>query len=96
MRLTFEQFLQDKFIELHPECLDDEGPDRFEHFISNLDTSEVIEYAEEYGSYIFQEKIEQDIKQAQKENSELDKYIYENYNLEKEYDLKQTMLQTLI
>lgn len=37
-------------------------------------------------------KIEKDLKQAQLENQELDDWIYANYDVENEFDLRQVML----
>lgn len=55
---TFEQYLEEKCFELNPTVLDDNMPDYFNNWVSYLDTSEVIIYAEgwmnEYRSFIRQ------------------------------------------
>jgi hypothetical protein len=48
MNKTFEEFLQEKHAEQY-QGLDDEMADDCDNFIANLDVSEVIEYAEEWG-----------------------------------------------
>lgn len=44
---TFNQFLEDRHA-LDYIGIDDDMPDSFDHFISNLDTQEVMDLAEEW------------------------------------------------
>lgn len=46
---TFENFLQDIFMELQPGFLDDDLPDAFNAWLGNKDTDEIMEWAELYG-----------------------------------------------
>ncbi len=50
---SFEEFLQDKFTDLEPQVLDDDLPDAFDGWISNLDGEEYIKYAQQYGEKNF-------------------------------------------
>ena len=43
----FERFLQDKFSDIHPECLDDDAPDKFDSWLGQLDGDEWMTYADE-------------------------------------------------
>ena len=47
MQNTFEEFLKKKWPA--EGVLDDEIPDKFEAWLEQLDNSEIMEYAEEYG-----------------------------------------------
>ena len=47
----FEKYLQDVHFKLHPMLLDDNIPDHFDHWVSNLDAQEIIDYAEEAIKY---------------------------------------------
>lgn len=49
---TFEQFLQEKFMEEEPMLLDDDLPDGFDHWISNINIDDLIELGQEYGRYV--------------------------------------------
>ena len=44
----FEDFLQDKFIKKNPMVLDDDIPDAFEDWLSEMDIQDCISYANEY------------------------------------------------
>lgn len=46
---TFETWLQNRFSSIHPAVLDDDISDRFNDWLEQLDTKEVIDYAEQYG-----------------------------------------------
>jgi hypothetical protein len=48
MKQTFEEFLQDMHYELHPTLLDDDLPDAFNDWISNLDSEAWIEMGNGY------------------------------------------------
>lgn len=48
MKQTFEEFLQDKHMEDY-HGTDDDAPDAYEAWVSNLDIQEVIDYAEKFG-----------------------------------------------
>lgn len=43
---TFEKYLEFCCFEENPQVLDDDGPDFFDNWLSNLDVSEVIIYAD--------------------------------------------------
>lgn len=47
MKNRFEDFLEDKFIDLNPSVLDDDFPDKFDDWISQLDVADVLDYAQE-------------------------------------------------
>ena len=47
--MTFENYLQEKHFEENQQLLDDDLPDAFEEWASNLDVQEVIDYAEKWG-----------------------------------------------
>ena len=46
---TFENYLQDKFMENEPMVLDDDLPDAFEAWLSDLQADDFMQYGEEYG-----------------------------------------------
>ena len=48
-KADFEDYLQDKFIRDNPHVLDDDIPDAFSDWISDLDPMELIELANEWG-----------------------------------------------
>lgn len=48
MKHKFEKYLQEEFAENYT-GLDDDMPDRFDHWIENMDIQELIDLAEEYG-----------------------------------------------
>ena len=48
-KVTFESWLQIKFIELHPEYLDDEIPDAFDYWMESLGPDEWVTYAQKWG-----------------------------------------------
>ena len=50
--VSFEEFLQEKHMEDYTGT-DDDAPDAYEHWISNLDTQEVMDYAEEWGATLY-------------------------------------------
>lgn len=51
MKQSFEEYLRDNAWE--PEgVLDDDMPDAFDTWLSELDVSELIKYGEEYGKHI--------------------------------------------
>ena len=47
--MTFEEFLQDVHSQLFPEVLDDDLPDHFDVWISEMDVEKCMEWAELYG-----------------------------------------------
>jgi hypothetical protein len=55
---TFEEFLQNKHSEDY-HGLDDDMPDAFEAWMSQLDVAEVEEYAEEWGRQLIEKLIEE-------------------------------------
>lgn len=50
--ITFEEFLSDIFARNYTGT-DDDMPDRFEHWIENLDVDELIKLADSYGEIMF-------------------------------------------
>lgn len=46
---NFEAFLEEEFMKLEPQILDDDLPDAFDNWISNLDAQEFLDYGDEYG-----------------------------------------------
>lgn len=44
----FEEYLQDKHGELHPEVLDDDIPDHYSDWCAELDVDTLIEWANEF------------------------------------------------
>jgi hypothetical protein len=53
----FEDYLKDQFGKIYM-GLDDDMSDAYEHWISNLDTSAVIELADKYGNVAYQNGFE--------------------------------------
>ncbi len=49
LSMTFEDYLQKQFLEECPGTLDDEGPDKYEDWLANLDGEEYINYGNAYG-----------------------------------------------
>ena len=49
MKKTFEEYLEDKFMEDEPMVLDDDLPDAFGVWLSNRDADDFMKYGEEYG-----------------------------------------------
>lgn len=47
-KIDFEDYLQDKFIRDNPYVLDDDIPDAFSDWISDLDPNELIEMANDW------------------------------------------------
>lgn len=52
MKYSFEEFLSDK-CETHT----NNSPEGFEKWLENLDTQEVMDYAQEYGKYVAYETL---------------------------------------
>ena len=44
---TFSEFLEDKHIELHPAVLDDDLPDSFDNWVTELQADDWMQYGEE-------------------------------------------------
>lgn len=59
---TFEYYLNDRFVAMHPEVLDDDMQDAFDDFLSNLDVGEIIAWGETYGAQQFLAGKEQTLK----------------------------------
>ena len=51
MKQSFDEFLQDKFSDRFPQILDDDLPDAYADW--ELDSEELMEYAEKYGEKQF-------------------------------------------
>lgn len=49
---TFEDWLEEKYMEVYPSTLDDDLPDAVSDWIGNLDADELITYAQEWGSLL--------------------------------------------
>jgi len=49
---TFEQYLEDRCFELHPEVLDDDKPDFFDNWLGDSSNSALIMYAGSWGRHI--------------------------------------------
>ncbi len=46
---TFEEYLADIHIKIHPEILDDDLPDHFDNWLGELSGEDYMEWAELYG-----------------------------------------------
>lgn len=53
---TFEQFLSAKFFEDY-HGTDDDSPDAFDNWLSNLDVQEILDYAEEALALAYKNKV---------------------------------------
>jgi len=51
-KISFEEFLEEKYFELYPELLDNQISDELNVWIMDLDTQDVIEYAQEYADFL--------------------------------------------
>ena len=49
---SFEQYLEDKCFELHPEILDDDMQDFFEGWLEKQDVESLLVYSEGWGRHI--------------------------------------------
>jgi hypothetical protein len=49
---SFEQYLEDRCFELHPEILDDDMPDFFEGWLEKQDVESLLVYSEGWGRHI--------------------------------------------
>ena len=49
---TFEEFLQDYHADLFPQLLDDEMPDHFNNWLSNLEAEDFMRIGELYGKFV--------------------------------------------
>ena len=49
---TFEQYLEDRCFELHPELLDDDMPDCFDNWLGDQDIESLLVYSEGWGRHI--------------------------------------------
>lgn len=59
---TFESWLMDYFCENNTFILDDDIPDGYADWISEIDQSDLIELADKYGRYLYQKGKEAFIK----------------------------------
>jgi len=48
-KIDFEDYLQDKFIRDNPHVLDDDIPDAFDNWLSDMDCGELIDLANDWG-----------------------------------------------
>lgn len=48
MKYSFEEWLSDEKCESHT----NNGPEGFEKWLEDLDTQEIMDYAQEYGAYV--------------------------------------------
>lgn len=46
---TFEEFLAEKHVEMQPEILDDDIPDAFDAWMSDMEQDELVRLADLYG-----------------------------------------------
>jgi len=53
---SFEEYLQEIHSNQADGVLDDNMPDDFDNWLSELDTAEVMEYAESYGKELMENK----------------------------------------
>lgn len=60
---TFEDFLQDLCFSINSHVLDDDMPDYFDNWLSNLDGEDYIRYADLYGQEQFIRGMDHVIKQ---------------------------------
>ena len=49
---SFEQYLEERCFELHPEILDDDMPDFFEGWLEKQDVESLLVYSEGWGRHI--------------------------------------------
>ena len=47
--MTFEKFLEEKFIKIFPDVLDDEMADSFDEWLGTFDVDNWLKYGEMYG-----------------------------------------------
>ena len=59
---TFEDYLQEKHFEENPTLLDDDIPDAFNEWLENVDTQDVIEYADIFIKRVLEAK-EKEVKE---------------------------------
>lgn len=55
---NFEEFLQYKCSEINPTVLDDELPDCFDNWLSNVDIDDVVEYGNEFSKLKYNEGVQ--------------------------------------
>jgi len=60
---TFEDFLQDFHASLYPMVLDDDGPDHFDNWLTELQADDYIRYADLYAEERFLAGMDHVIKQ---------------------------------
>jgi predicted PolB exonuclease-like 3'-5' exonuclease len=51
-KIDFESFLQDKFMELNPQVLDDDLTDAFISWLTDVDIDDCISYGQEYAHFV--------------------------------------------
>ena len=68
---TFEEFLQDKHGENY-NGTDDDMSDAFDNWVSNLDTQEVMDYAESYGREVYKSGYDEGFEAGQASNIKSD------------------------
>ncbi len=59
---TFEDYLNDRFVAMNPQVLDDDMPDAFETWLSELQIDFIMSFAEMYGAQQFLAGKEQTLK----------------------------------
>ena len=52
----FEEYLQEQFMDLEPQVLDDDLPDAFDSWLEQLDNQEIIDYGQKYAEFIFNQQ----------------------------------------
>lgn len=53
--MSFEEYLQEKFVKIEPGILDDDLVDAFEFWICNLSVNEWLDYGEEYAKQVIKQ-----------------------------------------
>ncbi len=55
--MTFEEFLQDKHLEIEVAILDDDLPDAFNDWLTTLDVESWLDYGDQYAKQLQEQKV---------------------------------------
>ncbi len=53
MKIDFEQYLQEKFVEYNSNILDDDIPDAYADWIGEVDPEDIIQFGQKYAEEIY-------------------------------------------